>query len=96
MSVWRHLLGGMLLWTAHFFAVYGIASLFPGTRLAVLLVIGVTVLALAVAGYQFAATFRRQRAEEDGLKRWSSKGGAVLYALAGLAILYQGMPALLE
>jgi hypothetical protein len=94
MSEWRHLLGGMLLWTAHFFAVYGIASLFPGTRLATMLVLAATLVALAVAGYLLAATIRRQGAEDDSLKRWNSKASAMLYALAGLAILYQGMPAL--
>ena len=95
MGVWRHLLGGMLLWTAHFFAVYGIASLFPGTTLASTLVLAATMLALAVAGYLLAATLRHRRADGDGLQRWSSKAAAILYALAGLAILYAGMPALL-
>lgn len=95
MLVWRHLLGGMLLWTAHFFAVYGIASLFPGTRLAALLVLVATVLALAVAGYLLTATLRRHGVEGDSLRRWSSKAGVILYALAGLAIIYQGLPALL-
>lgn len=96
MREWRHLLGGMLLWTAHFFAVYGIASLLPGTRLAAILVLFATGLALAIAGYLLAATVREHRTEEDSLKRWSSKGSAVLYALAGLAVLYQGLPALLD
>lgn len=96
MGMWRNFLGGMLLWTAHFFAVYGIASLFPGTRLAALLVLVVTGLALAVAGYLLTATLRHHRTEEDSLKRWSSKGSAILYALAGLAVLYQGLPALLD
>lgn len=96
MGVWRHLLGGMLLWTAHFFAVFGIASLFPGTRLAAVLVLVATVLALAIAGYLFARALRRQSVARDGLIRWNSKGGAALYALAGLAIFYQGLPALLE
>lgn len=96
MREWRHLLGGMLLWTAHFFAVYGIASLLPGTRLAAILVLFATGFALAIAGYLLAVTVREHRTEEDSLKRWSSKGSAVLYALAGLAVLYQGLPALLD
>ncbi len=96
MSEWRYLLGGMLLWSAHFFAVYGIASLLPGTRLAAILVLFATGFALAIAGYLLAATVREHRTEEDSLKRWSSKGSAVLYALAGLAVLYQGLPALLD
>ena len=96
MSVWLSLLRGMLLWTAHFFAVYGIASLFPGTRLGAWLVIVATLLALAVTTYLLVATLRRRGAQEDSLTRWSSEGGALLYALAWVAILYQGMPALLE
>ncbi|UUR08914.1 hypothetical protein [Sphingomonas glaciei] len=96
MDAWRHLLGGMLLWTVHFFTVYGIASLFPGTKLAAMLVLVATGLALALAAYLLAATLRHHRTEEDNLKRWRSKGSAILYALAGLAILYQGLPALLQ
>ncbi|GAA4015208.1 hypothetical protein GCM10022280_12320 [Sphingomonas swuensis] len=95
MGIWRHLLGGMLLWTAHFFAAYGIASLLPGSSLAAVLVLIVTALAFGGAMLLLAATLRRRQADEDGLRRWSSEGGAVLYGLAGVAILYQGLPALL-
>jgi len=93
MAVWRHLLGGLLLWTAHFFAVYGIASLFPGTRLAVILVLVVTVAALGLAGMLLARSVRNLRRDEDRLGRWNHKGSALLYALAATAILYQGLPA---
>lgn len=95
MRVWRHLLGGMLLWTAHFFAAYGIASVFPGTPLADVLVLIVTLLALAVAGLLFTAMLRGVRGESDSLERWTYKGGAVGYALAGIAIVYQGLPAVI-
>lgn len=96
MGAWRHLLGGMLLWTVHFFTVYGIASIFPGTRLAAILVLVATGLALVLAGYLLIVTLRHHRTEEDDLKRWSSQGSALLYALAGLAVLYQGLPAVLD
>lgn len=95
MGIWRHLLGGMLLWTVHFFAAYGIASVLPGSALAAPLVLAVTALALGVAIFLLLRTLRAQSAENDRLRSWSSEAGAVLYGLAGVAILYQGMPALL-
>ena len=94
MGTWRHLLGGLLLWTAHFFAVYGIASLFPGQDIAVGLVLVVTLGALAAAALLFARAMKQYWTADDQLRRWISSGAAFGYALAGVAVLYQGMPAI--
>lgn len=95
MRFWRNLLGGLILWTAHFFAIYIIASLWPGTLLARVLVLMATILALAVAGWRSMLVLRNMRAVPDDFTRWS-RGLALLgYALAGTAILYQGAPSLL-
>ncbi len=95
MRFWRNLLGGLILWTAHFFAVYSIASLWPGTMLARVLVLVATILALAVAGWGAMLVLRKKRTAPDDLVEWS-RGLALLgYALAGTAILYQGMPSFL-
>lgn len=95
MRFWRNLLGGLILWTAHFFAIYIIASLWPGTLFARVLVLMATILALAVAGWRSMLVLRNMRAVPDDFTRWS-RGLALLgYALAGTAILYQGVPSLL-
>ena len=96
MAFWRTLLGGLILWTAHFFAVYGIASIFPGTRTAVVLVLVATGLALAAAAWFFVRSARAVRAARDDLQRWSSGLALLGYALAGAAITYQGLPAAFE
>ncbi len=95
MRFWRNQLGGLILWTAHFFAIYIIASLWPGTLLARFLVLVATILALAVAGWRAMIVLRKMRTAQDDFLRWS-RGLALLgYALSGTAILYQGAPSLL-
>ena len=96
MRVWRHLLGGLILWTAHFFGVYAIASILPGTAAAPFLVVMVTVLAMGIAWWLATKTFAALRSATDDLHRWSAGVALIGYALAGTAILYQGLPAVLR
>jgi hypothetical protein len=93
MRTWRDLLGGLLLWAAHFLAVYGIASVLPGTQAAIILVLLVTGLALAAAAWLSARTVAAFRTAGDDLQRWSAGLALLGYALAGAAIVYQGLPA---
>lgn len=95
MRFWRNLLGGLILWTAHFFAVYGVASLWPGTQLARILVLVATVLAFAVGGWLSVKGLRQFRAATDDMQRWSWSLALLGYALAGAAIAYQGLPSAL-
>ncbi len=96
MRAWRHLLGGLLLWTVHFFAVYGIASVLPGTRAAVILVLIVTAAAFALAVWQFFRTMRVPQSSGDKLQQWMRSLAALGYALAAAAIAYQGLATLLS
>lgn len=96
MRLWRHLLGGLLLWAGHFFVVYGIASALPGTNEAVVLVVIATAAALAIAVFLFASALQKSRAETDQLLRWIHGAAALGYALAGAAVVYQGLPAFLS
>ena len=93
MRFWRKLLGGLILWTAHFFAVYGIASILPGTALARWLVVAATIVALAIAWWRSAQALRALRRSGDDLQRWSDSLALLGYAVAGAAITYQGLPA---
>ena len=95
MRFWRNLLGGLILWTAHFFAVFGVASLWPGTQLARILVLVATVLAFAVGGWLSVKGLRQFRAATDDMQRWSWSLALLGYALAGAAIAYQGLPSAL-
>ena len=95
MRFWRNLLGGLILWAAHFFAVYGVASLWPGTQLARILVLVATVLAFAVGGWLSVKGLRQFRAATDDMHRWSWSLALLGYALAGAAIAYQGLPSAL-
>lgn len=92
MRPWLYLLGGLCVWAAHFFILYGIASIWPGTRLAPALVIGATVLCLVAAAALLLLARRARPADE--LERWMSDVAAVGAAISLVAILWQGLPAL--
>ena len=93
MRFWRNLLGGLLLWTAHFFAVYIIASLLPGAPAAAILVLLVTAVILALTLWLLVRTVSAMRRASDDLQRWSSVLALLGYALAAIAVIYQGLPA---
>ena len=96
MRVWSLMLSGLLLWTAHFFAVYAAASIFPGTALARYITAGLTVIAAAAAAWLLWRTGSALRDPEvEPLRAWTLKFAAAGNGLALVAILYQGAPALL-
>ncbi len=95
MRFWRNLLGGLILWAAHFFAIYIIASLWPGTVHARALVVLATLIVLALAAWRTILVWRDMRTTGDELLGWSDGLALLGYALAGVAILYQGLPSLL-
>lgn len=88
------MLGGLLVWAAHFFLLYGIASIFPGGEIAYWLTIAATVPAIAAdAGLLAHAALLRRRGNADELRSWMidiAAGGA---ALSLLALLWQVLPA---
>jgi hypothetical protein len=94
MQQWLNLLGGLLLWTAHFFAVYIIGSVFPGMRIAAVLVV-ITTLAVLVIDAMLAIRLLRAPSLADGLQRWIDGISLLGYALAAVAIIYQCLPAIL-
>lgn len=92
MRQWAILLGGLVVWAAHFFAAYIAASLFPGSDTARWLTAGATVAALAADGAILLWTLR---APGVGLDRWIRQLGAIGATLSLVAVLWQGLPALL-
>ena len=93
MKSWLILLAGLLAWTAHFFAVYAIASLLPGRAEARWLVVLVTAIALAATSWLLLRALRVRRSSEDEIDRWIGRGSLLGCALALVAIVYQGLPA---
>lgn len=93
MREWALLLGGLVVWAAHFFLVYGFASIFPGMALARWLAIGATIAALAAdAAILWLALAGGRLADE--LERWQARVGAAGAALSFVAVAWQGFPAI--
>ena len=97
MRQWLFALGGLLVWTAHFFAICIAASLFPGEALAAWLTLGLTAAALIAVGWLGLGAWRVWQARDgDELRPWL--GGFALFgaALSAVAMLYQGLAAVLS
>ena len=93
MRGWTFLLGGLIVWAAHFFALYGIASIFLTTTLARLLTLGMTLLCLAVDAIWFRDALRCVPA--DRAEGWMRSVALCGLGLSAIAILWQALPALL-
>lgn len=90
MKSWLLLLGGMLVWTAHFFGVYAIAEIAPRAWPVVALTV------LAVAADLWLLTRIRWMpvvGSFSGWRRSVAAGGAMLSLVA---VVWQGLPALLQ
>lgn len=94
MKRWLLMLGGLLVWAVHFFAVYAAASIFPGAPTANVVALVVTVMALAAGGALLWWTVRFGRTTSDAFDQWTWRVGATAAAFSILAVLWQGLPAL--
>ena len=94
MSKWVLLLGGLTIWAAHFFLLYGFASVFPGTQTARMLTWIATVPALAANAFLlWTAAARTLFAADDELDRWVLNVAAAGALLSLVAVLWQALPA---
>ena len=91
MRTWAILLGGLIVWTVHFFALYIIASIFPGQGTARWLSALATLLCLAA---DIGLLLWIRRAGDTLLNGWGASIGTVLAALSLVAVLWQGLPIL--
>lgn len=95
MRAWAFLLGGLIVWTVHFFGIYGFASIFldsPATRW---LTGGLTLACLVVDGWLLRRGLAEYRAERDDARRWRMLIATWGAALSLVAVFWQGLPALL-
>lgn len=96
MRAFAYMLGGLIVWTVHFFALYIIASIFLTTPLARLLTLAMTLACLAADGWLLARALQRLRSDEaDEPGRWNVSLAALAAAISLVAVAWQGLPALL-
>ncbi len=93
MRGWTFLLGGLIVWAVHFFALYGIASVFLTTMLARILAILMSLACLVADGLLLARALRVRPV--DAAEIWQQRIALIGAALSAVAILWQALPALL-
>ena len=86
------MLGGLIVWAAHFFTLYAVASIFPGERKPVLLALFATLAALAADGLLLRLAVKRQRQARDRFDHWTFRLAAGSAAISLLAVAWQGLP----
>ncbi len=90
MRAWLLILGGLIVWAAHFVAIYAIGSVFPGQANARWLVLAATVAAI---GGNLAILWRTTGPRADALDGWICSIGRIGAALSILAVVWQTAPA---
>lgn len=93
MRAWAIFLAGLILWAVHFLALYIVASVFLTTPLARVLTLLITAFCLGAGTLLFLRLREAQQGSE--LDRWMKRVAKVGMGLAGVAILWQALPALL-
>ncbi|MFC3711191.1 hypothetical protein ACFOMD_01320 [Sphingoaurantiacus capsulatus] len=93
MRTWLLALGGLLVWAAHFFALYAFGSVFE-TTMPARAGTGIATLA-AIAANLWLLRLARRPVANDGLARWI--GGLAIggVAVSLVAVIWQGLVAVL-
>jgi hypothetical protein len=94
MRAWTILLGGLVVWAAHFFVLYGLASGLPGRPEARWLAIAATLPAIVFDGLVFWKAMGLV-SKPDELHRWIGRIGATGAALSLIAVIWQCAPAVI-
>lgn len=94
MKKWILLLGGLLVWAAHFFSLYAVASIFPGLAIARILSLAVTGIAL-VADALIIWSVRARVNCDSSFEQWFWQTALAGAILSLIAVLWQGFPALI-
>lgn len=95
MRAWAYMLGGLLLWTLHFFSLYAAGSLFLTTTTTRIIVLVVTLACLGAAAWLTRAAWRRRGDSGDPFGTWTHHIAALSGATGCIAIFWQGLPAIL-
>lgn len=97
MPGWRTMLGGLAVWAAHFFTLYALGSVFesaPPARFGSL----VATIAAVIANLAILGALRRPSAApaDDPLAFWMKSLGSLGARLSLVAVLWQGLPAVVR
>ena len=95
MRHWGILFGGLLVWAADFFLLYGIASIFLTTPLARVLTVVVTLAALGADAWLMLLSWKRYSAPESDYDRWIAWIGLLGASISAVAVVWQAFPAAL-
>ena len=96
MRAWVLFLGGLIVWTVHFFSIYSIASIFLTSTTSRVLTLALTAVCLAAdAGLLWWAVRDVRRGGLDDFSCWLRRLAALVAAGSFIAVLWQGLPALL-
>src|SRR3546814_8129065 len=88
---WALMLGGLLIWAAHFFALYGIGEFAGSSAGARAAVAGLTILALGGVG--LIAYRSRRRSTSDDFAGWSVRLGQGALLLSAIEVVWPAFPA---
>lgn len=92
MRSWVMLLGGLVVWTVHFFALYIVASIFLTTPIARVMTLLISLACLVANGLLLWWVRGGDSARSD---RWIRTMALYSTGVSTLAILWQALPAIL-
>lgn len=96
MRGWVFLLGGLIIWAVHFFTIYAVASIFLTSTTSRVITLIVTAACLAADALLLRYTLPKLSAGiKDETDRWMVLIAALGAAISFVAVLWQGLPALL-
>ncbi len=95
MRAWAYLLGGLLVWAVHFFALYAAASIFLTSPTSRAITAVATLICLAAAALLGVRGWAGRRGGGEPFGKWVHTIAALSGAAAFIAIAWQALPALL-
>jgi hypothetical protein len=91
---WFLLLGGLLVWAAHFLALYIIGEALGASRAARVTIIALSLIAVAADGT--IAYHISGRSAETGFERWRRSVVLIGAGLSAIAIVWQTLPVIVS
>ena len=95
MAKWLFALGGLIVWATHFFLLYAFSSIFPGTELARVLSLVVTIPALAADAILLVAAAKTRLTSGTDVQQWMNGLAGLSAAGSFVAVLWMALPAVL-
>lgn len=89
------MLGGLIVWAVQFFALYIIASIFMTTPLSRVLAAATTLACLVADALLLRGALALRRARNDEVALWRASLAAMAAGISLVAVVWQGLPALL-